>query len=652
VSQGKPEPLLRHSSVKDGSAGHQLAMAQQIAHMGSWEWDLASNRVSWSDELFRIYGLEPQSREVTLEYYIAALHPEDRDSVQREVWQTVEGGGRFSHLKRIVRPDGSVRVLDCLGEAALGQDGKVIGLIGTCRDVTEERKLDETIRLYANIVENVQIALTVWRLADPEQAREATLVGFNPAAEQVTRYTLADWLGKSISEISPRLAETELLQLLNRVAHEETVHELDEFEFGTQFFSIKGFPLPGGCVGLAMEDVTPAVRARNLREVEQTVLEMIASGEPLKDVLASLALMIQEQAPSTIASILLLDPDGKRLRHAAAPHLPEIYTKDIDGAQIGPRAGSCGTAAFLRRAVFVADIETDPLWSEYKHLALPHGLRASWSTPIFSSEGRVLGTFALYYREPRTPGAADLELIARATHVAGIAIQRRELDDQLRALSAHIEAVREEERTTMAREIHDDLGQALTALKMDVAWIARRLGSGEDPRGAIADKLMSMSALTDQVIDRVRRISAELRPGMLDDLGLVAALQWQGQQFQARTDTICTVRANVGEGRLERGLSTAIFRICQEALTNVARHAEAKSVQIVLERQDGVLRLEVRDDGRGISSEAASNAASLGLLGMRERARRLSGNLRISGAPGSGTLVVVEVPFEAAAQAQ
>ncbi|HVJ20659.1 MAG TPA: GAF domain-containing protein, partial [Polyangiaceae bacterium] len=599
-----------------------------------------------------IYGLEPGSREVTFEFYVSALHPEDRDSVQREVWQTVEGGGRFSHLKRIVRPDGSIRVLDCLGEAALGEDGKVLGLIGTCRDVTEERKLDETIRLYANIVENVQIALTVWRLADPEQAREATLVGFNPAAEQVTRYTLADWLGKSISEISPRLAETELLQLLNRVAHEETVHELDEFEFGTQFFSIKGFPLPGGCVGLAMEDVTPAVRARNLREVEQTVLEMIASGEPLKDVLASLALMIQEQAPSTIASILLLDPDGKRLRHAAAPHLPEIYTKDIDGAQIGPRAGSCGTAAFLRRAVFVADIETDPLWSEYKHLALPHGLRASWSTPIFSSEGRVLGTFALYYREPRTPGAADLELIARATHVAGIAIQRRELDDQLRALSAHIEAVREEERTTMAREIHDDLGQALTALKMDVAWIARRLGSGEDPRGAIADKLMSMSALTDQVIDRVRRISAELRPGMLDDLGLVAALQWQGQQFQARTDTICTVHANVGEGRLERGLSTAIFRICQEALTNVARHAEAKSVQIVLERQDGVLRLEVRDDGRGISSEAASNAASLGLLGMRERARRLSGNLRISGAPGSGTLVVVEVPFEAAAQAQ
>jgi PAS domain S-box-containing protein len=627
VSQGKPELL-------SARAEQQLAIAQQITHMGSWQWELTTNRITWSDELFRIYGLEPQSREITLDFFISKLHPEDRTRIRSEIDQALRSGGRFGFDERIIRSDGSIRMLDTVGEVIHGEGGAAVALIGSCRDVTEERKRDETLRLYADIVENVQIALTVWRLVAVDGAHEATLVKSNPAAERLALPTLAD---------------TELLQILDRVAREGSVHESAEVQFRTRIFSLKAFPLPGNCVGLAMEDVTLAVRARRLREVEQTVLEMTASGEPLDAVLGKLALMIEEQAPTTIASILLLDGDGKHLHHAAAPHLPEVYTREIDGFMIGPRAGSCGTAAYLRRAVFVADIDKDPLWHDYKHLALPQGLRACWSTPIFSSEGRVLGTFALYYREPRSPEATDLEIIARATHLAGIAIQRRELDDQLRALSAHIEAVREEERTTMAREIHDDLGQSLTALKMDVAWIGRRLQNGGDQESrAITDKLTGVSELTDQVIDRVRRISAQLRPGVLDDLGLVAALEWQGQQFQQRTDTVCVVRSNVGERRLERALSTEIFRICQEALTNVARHAQASKVEVMLEHRDQLLRLEVRDDGKGISAEAVSNTASLGLLGMRERARRLSGNVRISGAPGAGTLVTVEVPFQGA----
>src|SRR5690606_31343890 len=151
----------------------------------------------------------------------------------------------------------------------------------------------------------------------------------------------------------------------------------------------------------------------------------------------------------------------------------------------------------------------------------------------------------LYYRAPGVPDAHDRDLIARATHVAGIAIHRREIDDQLRALSARADAVREEERTTVAREIHDQLGQALTALKMDIAWIGRRLRADADP-AAIHAKLEAMSRMTDGIIDDVRRISAELRPGVLDDLGLVAAIEWQASEFEERTGTTCVVRADVG----------------------------------------------------------------------------------------------------------
>jgi signal transduction histidine kinase len=653
VSQGKTEQLFGLArGAQAASIENQLAMAQQITHIGSWQWELATNQVSWSDELYRIYGFEPQSQPITFEFFLGRLHPDDRARVQQEVGRAIERGGRFAYHERIVRPDQSVRDLDTVGEVVRSESGQAIGLIGTCRDVTDERKRDETIRLYANIVQNVQIALTVWRVALPEQAREATLVAFNPAAERAARRPLAESVGKRVHEIFPALSETQLPEVLASVARDDSVHELAEFRFEPvpgrrQSFTVKGFPLPGGCVGLAMEDVTEQVRSRRLREVEQRVLEMIASCESLQPILQALVLMIEEQAPPTIASILLLDPTGKRMRHAAAPHLPAAYNRAIDGALIGPTAGSCGSAAYLRKPVFVSDIEHDPTWAEYRALALPHGLRACWSTPIFSSSGRVLGTFAMYYKESRSPTPNELELIARATHVAGIAIQRQELEDQLRALSAHIEEVREDERTAMAREIHDDLGQSLTALKMDVSWIARRLEArSEAPGVPVAERLRGMSELIDQVIDRVRQISAELRPGVLDDLGLVAALEWQGQQFQERTDTTCLVHSRVTELKLERNLSTAIFRICQEALTNVARHAQAKNVDVVLERSDGKLRLEVRDDGKGISSEALSNTTSLGLLGMRERARRLSGSLLISGEPGKGTLVAVEVPIE------
>jgi signal transduction histidine kinase len=369
------------------------------------------------------------------------------------------------------------------------------------------------------------------------------------------------------------------------------------------------------------------------------VLERIASGAALGGILETLVLAIEDYSPPTIGSILLLDADGLHVRHGAAPNLPPAYTKAIDGAGIGPAAGSCGTAAFEHRPVYVADIETDPLWVDYRELARAHGLRACWSTPIFSNEGRVLGTFALYYREPRAPTADDIALIERATHLAGIAIEHIQLEDQLRELSAHVESVREDERTGIAREIHDVLGQALTALKMDLAWLARRT-TGQEP---LLEKLHAMSEATDEIIQQVRRISTELRPGVLDDLGLLAAIEWQAQEFEARTGTLCTVESNVGDAKLPHDVSTAIFRIFQEALTNVARHGEARHVGVRLDLADDVLDLEVRDDGKGITRAQAGNPRSLGLLGIRERARRLGGRATVAAGTQGGTVVSVRV---------
>jgi PAS domain S-box-containing protein len=170
-------------------------------------------------------------------------------------------------------------------------------------------------------------------------------------------------------------------------------------------------------------DIDHRKRSEAYLGAEKRILEMVARGSSLSDVLDALCRLVEEQAPGVLASVLLLD--GDRLRHGGAPSLPKAYTEAIDGAAIGPTAGSCGTAAYRAQQVIVSDIATDPLWAEYRDLALPHSLRACWSTPICSSDGNVIATFAMYYREPRSPSGRDQAIIEQITHLAGIAIQRK-----------------------------------------------------------------------------------------------------------------------------------------------------------------------------------------------------------------------------------
>jgi PAS domain S-box-containing protein len=219
--------------------------------------------------------------------------------------------------------------------------------------------------------------------------------------------------------------------------------------------------------------------------------------------------------------------------------------------------------------------------------------------------------------------------------------------EQLRALAASLQSAREEERSRIAREIHDNLGQALTGLKMSLSWLDKKLSEVGDgvPPPLLLNEIASMSKLIDAAIQMVREISAELRPGVLDDLGLVAAVEWQAQEFQTRMGIRCRFTSTLENITLDKEQSTAIFRILQETLTNVARHANATRVNITLRKKAGNLILEVRDNGRGITESEISNPRSLGLLGMRERALLLGGNVEISGTPGKGTAVTVQIPY-------
>jgi signal transduction histidine kinase len=263
--------------------------------------------------------------------------------------------------------------------------------------------------------------------------------------------------------------------------------------------------------------------------------------------------------------------------------------------------------------------------------------------PLPNGGGSAIMDISMAYVPP------DMLLVhaRNITQERASAQQIEESREQLRALAARLESVREEERKDLSREIHDELGQAMTGLKMDLAWIRRRLAEGRSNAGeVVGDRLTQMGNLLDESIHSVRRLAGNLRPVMLDDLGLAAAIEWQAKEFQQRTGITTLADILFEESTLSKDISLEVYRIFQEILTNIARHAGATKVQIHLEARENDLVLEVTDNGCGIATDARQKAMGLGILGMEERARRAGGNISIQSASGKGTAVRVSIPIK------
>jgi signal transduction histidine kinase len=250
-------------------------------------------------------------------------------------------------------------------------------------------------------------------------------------------------------------------------------------------------------------------------------------------------------------------------------------------------------------------------------------------------------------------GRDELSQLAKAFDEMAMALEQRRAErrraetelkrsqELFRNLSTHLQEVREEERTRIARRIHDDLGQSLTALKIDIAWLNNKL---TEERDIIREKLKSMVALIDQTVQTVRKVSEDLRPGILDDFGLPAAIEWQAEEFQKRTGIECQTVFYPDDFVLNKEQSTNLFRIVQESLTNVIRHAEATKVEISINEKDGILLLEIQDNGKGITEASIADSRSFGLIGIKERVRSLGGAVTITGTPNAGTRLSVKMP--------
>ena len=348
-----------------------------------------------------------------------------------------------------------------------------------------------------------------------------------------------------------------------------------------------------------------------------------------------------------------------------------LLEDDQTDAELTEYALREGDLKFVLRRVdseeeFIRELETNP----------PHLVLSDYSVPGFD------GFHALSITQKKQPdlpfifvtgtmgeevaietlksGATDYVLKTRLSRL-GAAVQRamresleraerkkaedqlRQSHEQLRALSMYLQHIREEERTRIAREIHDQLGQSLTGLKIDLAWLVSRFPRELKP---LLEKAKSMVSHIDETIQTVRRISTELRPGILDDIGLAAAIEWQANEFQNRTEIHCEVQNELGDIVLDQDLNTAFFRIFQETLTNIMRHAKATRVKVQLAKERENIVLRVQDNGVGITEDKINKTRSIGLLGMKERAALLGGEFKITGKPGQGTPIIVSIPCQ------
>src|SRR5205809_634415 len=362
------------------------------------------------------------------------LLPEDRPAIGQILDDLVRGKAREYEVRWRTK-DGAVVHFDGVSVPRLSSNGEFLSTLCTLRDVTERKFAEEELRkseeTYRDLIEIAPDAIYV---VDPN----GICVLGNRAGAELAGIPQDELVGTPVTDTYLPEERHLFQERIEKLKTERTVR------FERKFVRKNGEIVPvevsvtairGGYFQAILRDISERKRGEALLAGEKRILEMIATGVALKEILNALCVIIEGQRSGTLASVLLLNPDGVHLDVIAGPTLPIAWTQQMEKLPIGPCAGSCGTAAYRRSQVIVSDIAINPLWDvpEHRAAALKHGLRASWSNPVLSSKGKVLGTFCMYYREQRTPTSQDLELIELATHLVRFAIERDRAEEALRA---------------------------------------------------------------------------------------------------------------------------------------------------------------------------------------------------------------------------
>jgi PAS domain S-box-containing protein len=634
------------------------------------------------------------------EFWINLIHPDDRSAAVEYCKRQTERGNDHEFEYRALALDGRVVWLRDLVRVIRNEFGRPISLRGVMVDISQSKvAAAELLRHHQEINCLQEIGQIILEAAEP-------MVGIQNALEKVVAlqgFDLADILlttpeGHFLSlgaacgyndpaNLQKNRRGRSAIHAKERLLHSSIIHNVQSGDRGRTLKAegvetLVNIPLRSGDKSLGVlhfasrksKEIRPhdmalfeaigqqfanAIQKAQLRsEIEKRSQELGALLDVSSAANRSLNLQqILQEVAQKVAQIFTFDATQILLLNERRDEVRLTVSYQIDDAfSFGPKVfklgqGISGHAAADGQPVVVENIDTDPRYEQLTHYrsAKKIGQKFAASFPI-KYEGETVGVITCVGRPPRRLTDHEMRLIASMSSQVAVAVvnaryfaETLEQASQLRSLASHLETIREQERTRISRELHDELGQALTSLKFDVAWINARLDGMAEP---LSNRLAAMLQALDSTLRQVRKISAQLRPDILDKLGLSAAMEWQLQEFRQRTGINYHFSSYPADIRLDENASVALFRIMQEALTNVARHSQASRVTIVLEQQPGDIHLRIDDDGIGIDEARIYNGQSLGLLGMRERAASLGGDVTFQRNNARGTCVTSHLPVE------
>jgi PAS domain S-box-containing protein len=623
----------------------RLGLALESGRMGAWEWDFESGIEFWTPEQEKLFGLPPGRGVYPAEKFFELVHPEDRARMQQEAQRTRASNTDYVEDEfRILRPNGQVAWIASRARLHRDAQGRAVRMTGVNMDVSERKQAEEALRLseqrFRRLSDTSVIGIITADLNAITTSNDAFL-GMVGYTHEDLRAGHIRWQYMTPPEYA-ELDQKAVAQLLER-------GWCDPFEKELIRQDSSRVPILIGAALLSRDPLSWICFVVDLTERKQTEQKLQT---------ANFRFRIAEEAAKSFS-----------------------YEWDMQMDKVERSAG-------LQRVLGYAPDELPPTWEAWTGLMHPDDKTLNSKTQVVdyinnldahvsSNEYRVRHKDGTYrWLNERSMILRDAQ--GRVTRLIGQSVdvtdrkqaeealrasetRYRELNtslearvaertmelaqsrEQLRELSAYVVRMREEERTRISREVHDQLGGALTVLKMSLARTAR-LREGDDE---LVAQFNDMRTQADGVVKMVRRIASDLRPSVLDDFGLAAAMEWQAQEWSQRTGIACRLDSSLmpESVALDTEQRTAVFRVFQESLTNVARHAHATTVMATLSVEADRLVLVVQDNGQGIDPSAAATHKSMGLLGMRERIREVGGNFEISSRLGQGVTVRVTVPL-------
>jgi len=689
----------------------RLSRAQEIAHLGSWEHDLIADQLIWSDEVYRIFGLQPQEFSATYESFLEAAHPDDRAAVDEAYSSSLREGRDIYEIEhRIVRRlTAEVRTVHEKCEHFRDENGQIVRSVGMVHDITEREQAEEALRMAHDDLElrvqerTEELAIANRDLLNEIRERErveqqlriqttameaaangmvitdsqGTIEWTNPALTQISGYEPSEMIGQGMRLFRSGRHDTDFYKQLwgtiqsGNVWRGETTNRRKDGSLYIEeqtitpvrngnsqishFIAIKQDVTERKLMYAQLEESNQELTSISISERQQRkVAEILSQASvalsqtlDIQHVMATILDYVELVLPVDAAFLILSEGDeqyrirGVRASQAQGPVM-NLLNQSIDllNEPIVKPFFDKETSTLIR------DSQGLEVWNPPVELA---DMRSWLGIPLIST-GKTIGMVVAANLQADFFTVDQVELAEAVVSQATVALQNAWLFEQVRAgrqrlqmLSRHLVEIQENERKFIARELHDETSQALTSLKLGLHSIEQFT----DRESTTGKQIANLKTLADEILESLHRLAINLRPASLDHLGLVEALtglvQSTGERSQINARFKCLGAAN--RTRLTEDIESSVYRIVQESLTNIVRHARATCADVILEWKDDQIMIIVEDDGIGIDLTSARASGRLGLVGMQERSEMLGGKLLIESNPNAGTTLVVEIPY-------